>query len=62
MVSITAAGKRELARLRAMVKQLEDEFFAPLDPESRETLHELLMRLAAQNDPRCAFSSTKTPA
>lgn len=62
LVSITAAGKRELSRLRAMIKQLEEEFFAPLDPESRTTLHELLMRLAAHNDPRCAFGSAGLPA
>jgi DNA-binding MarR family transcriptional regulator len=58
VVSITAAGKRELSRLREMVKRLEDEFLAPLDPESRKTLHELLLRLAAHNDPRCAFGSS----
>ena len=57
VVSITSAGKRELSRLREIVKRLEDEFFAPLDPESRKTFHELLLRLAAQNDPRCAFSA-----
>lgn len=57
VVSITAAGKRQLSRLREMTRQLDDEFLAPLDPESRETLHELLMRLAAHNDARCAFSS-----
>jgi DNA-binding MarR family transcriptional regulator len=58
IVSITATGKRELARLRELVTQLEDEFLAPLDPKSRKLLHELLVRLAAQNDPRCAFSAT----
>ena len=62
VVSITAAGKRELSRLRAMVKQLEEEFFAPLDPASRKALHELLMRLAAHNDPRCAFGSAGLPS
>jgi DNA-binding MarR family transcriptional regulator len=62
LVSVTAAGKRELSRLRGMVKQLEDEFLAPLDAESRKTLHELLMRLAAHNDPRCAFASAGTPS
>src|SRR5215472_5839878 len=36
VVSITDAGKHELSRLRAMVKRLEDEFFAPLDDESRK--------------------------
>ena len=57
VVSITAAGRDELSRIRALVKQVEDEFFTPLDPESRKTLHELLLRLCAQNDPSCAFSS-----
>ncbi|MGD1050509.1 MAG: MarR family winged helix-turn-helix transcriptional regulator [Solirubrobacteraceae bacterium] len=53
LVNITAAGKTELARLRGLVKRLEDEFFAPLDDDRRRTLHELLLALAAQNDPRC---------
>jgi DNA-binding MarR family transcriptional regulator len=62
VVSITATGKRELSRLRDMVRRLEDELLAPLDPESRKTLHELLLRLAAYNDPRCAFSSAGAPS
>jgi DNA-binding MarR family transcriptional regulator len=53
LVSITAAGKTELARLRVLVKRLEDDFFAPLDDEGRRTLHDLLLALAEQNDPRC---------
>lgn len=55
LVSITADGKRKLSTLRAIVKELEDEFLAPLDTGERKTLHELLLRLAAENDPRCAF-------
>ena len=55
VVSITAEGKRKLARLRTIVKDLEDEFLAPLDAEERKALHGLLLRLAAENDPRCAF-------
>jgi DNA-binding MarR family transcriptional regulator len=62
VVSVTVAGKRELARLRETVKQLEDEFFAPLDPESRKAFHELLLQLAAHNDPRCAFATEARPA
>ena len=61
VVSITTAGKRQLSRLRAMVKELEEEFFAPLDADTRKVFHELLMQLAAHNDPHCAFGS-KTPA
>jgi DNA-binding MarR family transcriptional regulator len=61
VVSITADGKHELSRLRDMVQELEDEFFAPLDPEARKVFHEQLLRLAAQNDPRCAFSPENGP-
>lgn len=59
VVSITDAGKVELSRLREMVTRIEDEFLAALDPEDRKTLHELLLRLAVHNDPRCAFGSTQ---
>jgi DNA-binding MarR family transcriptional regulator len=53
VVTITATGRRELSRLRAIVKRIEDEFFAPLDADARATLHPLLVALAAQNAPRC---------
>jgi DNA-binding MarR family transcriptional regulator len=53
VVSITEAGAGELTRLRTIVRRLEDEFFAPLDAESRAALHPMLVALAAQNDPRC---------
>jgi DNA-binding MarR family transcriptional regulator len=56
VVSITADGKRELGRLRGLIKRLEEEFFAPLDAESRKNLHELLVRLVSEIDPRCAFA------
>jgi MarR family transcriptional regulator, lower aerobic nicotinate degradation pathway regulator len=55
VVSITPAGKRELGRIRTLIKQLEEEFFAPLSPENRRAFHELLMQLAMQNDPLCSF-------
>jgi DNA-binding MarR family transcriptional regulator len=57
VVNITADGKRELSRLRAMVKELETEFFAPLDAEARERLHEVLLQLACYHDPHCALKS-----
>jgi MarR family transcriptional regulator, lower aerobic nicotinate degradation pathway regulator len=62
LVSITADGKRELGRLRSLMKGLEEEFFAPLDAESRKTLHDLLLHLASELDPRCAFAAVKPPA
>jgi DNA-binding MarR family transcriptional regulator len=62
VVSITATGRHELERLRVVVKRLEDEFFAPLGQDSRETLHDLLLALAAQNDPGCCpYESSGEP-
>jgi DNA-binding MarR family transcriptional regulator len=53
VVSITPAGKRELGKIRALVGKVEEDFFAPLDERDRKAFHELLLRLAAQNDPSC---------
>jgi DNA-binding MarR family transcriptional regulator len=53
VVSITEPGRLELGRLREVLHELEDEFFAPLDAASRATLYPLLVALAEQNDPRC---------
>jgi DNA-binding MarR family transcriptional regulator len=52
LVSLTPAGRRQLAALRKMVKRIEDEFLAPLDEEERTQLHDLLLRLAAHRDSR----------
>ena len=61
VVSITAAGKLEHARLRELTKQVEAEFLAPLDPKSRELFHQVLLTLAAHHDPRCVFDLPETP-
>jgi DNA-binding MarR family transcriptional regulator len=53
VVSITPAGKRELTRARGIVRRLEDRYLAPLDDAQRATLYDLLVELAAHNDPGC---------
>lgn len=53
VVSITTSGREALTRMRAIVNEVEDDFFGPLDHDHRETLHQTLVALAERNDPRC---------
>ncbi len=53
LVSMTSAGKKTLGQLRAIAKQVEQEFLAPLDAHERQSLHALLLELVAHHDPRC---------
>jgi len=53
IVRITADGEKTLRRLRALSKQVEDEFLSPLSDQERADLHALLYRLAEKHDPRC---------
>ncbi len=52
LVTLTPEGKRALKQLRSVVRRVDDEFFAPLDAEQRETLHALLLVLASHHEPR----------
>jgi DNA-binding MarR family transcriptional regulator len=54
IVRLTPAGKRALAKLRALARQLDDDFLASLDEDERARLHALLLRLAQQHLPHCA--------
>jgi len=52
LVSLTAAGKRQLGRFRTIINGVEDEFLAPLDADRRAALHALLLTLAENTDTR----------
>lgn len=55
LVTMTPEGKKTLARLRTIVTRVDDEFLAPLDPDERAMLHQLLLKLAASHDERYAL-------
>jgi DNA-binding MarR family transcriptional regulator len=61
LVSLTPDGKGALAKLRAVVTRMEDEFFAPLDAAQRETLHTLLLELASHHDVRLSMKGRAKP-
>jgi DNA-binding MarR family transcriptional regulator len=50
MVSLTAAGRRRLAKLRTVMRAVEDEVLGPLDAKSRATLRELLLELGRREE------------
>ncbi len=52
VVTLKPEGEARLHELRALAKEIEDEFLAPLDKAERQQLHELLQKLAQYHDPR----------
>jgi DNA-binding MarR family transcriptional regulator len=54
LVRLTPDGRRTLRRLRALARQIEDDFLTPLSDKDRANLHTLLLRLAEKHEPRCA--------
>jgi DNA-binding MarR family transcriptional regulator len=54
IVRLTPDGRRMLRRLRALARQIENDFLAPLSKQERANLHALLLRLAERHEPRCA--------
>jgi MarR family transcriptional regulator, lower aerobic nicotinate degradation pathway regulator len=54
LVRLTSDGRRTLRRLRALARQIEDDFLTPLSDKDRANLHTLLLRLAEKHEPRCA--------
>src|SRR5215831_8296909 len=59
LVSLTPAGKRQLARLRTIVQGIEDEFLAPLDESTRAALHATLLTLAENTDSRFVLDAVE---
>jgi DNA-binding MarR family transcriptional regulator len=55
MVTLTSAGRQQLASFRKLVQKLEDEFLGPLDEDERIALHDLLLRIAVERDERFAI-------
>ncbi len=60
MVSLSDAGRRQLAEFRNLVRRLEDEFLAPLDEADRAELHALLLRIAVHRDARFAIAAGRS--
>src|SRR5438093_11277341 len=54
LVRLTPEGKKALRRVRALAKEIEDDFLSPLSEKERATLHGLLLQLAEKHEPRCA--------
>ncbi len=54
-VTITAAGRKTLERLRALSLEIEDDFLAPLSASERTELHGLLLRIASAHLPNCPY-------
>jgi MarR family transcriptional regulator, lower aerobic nicotinate degradation pathway regulator len=52
VVKLTPEGRAVLTELRAISKSVEKEFFSSLDMIERRTLHGLLLKVAADIDPR----------
>ncbi|HEX5596974.1 MAG TPA: MarR family transcriptional regulator [Micromonosporaceae bacterium] len=52
IITLTAAGKRQLRRLEKRLAETQDELLAPLSPEERQRLTELLSRLLDHHNRR----------
>ncbi|MGX7674022.1 MarR family winged helix-turn-helix transcriptional regulator [Plantactinospora sp. DSM 117369] len=56
IISLTATGKRQLRRLEKRLAECQDELLAPLSPEERARLTELLSRLLGHHDRRTGIA------
>jgi DNA-binding MarR family transcriptional regulator len=58
IVRLTPEGKQALRKVRALARQIDDDFLAPLSDKERAQLHALLLRLAETHEPRCALPTS----
>jgi DNA-binding MarR family transcriptional regulator len=58
MVSLTAAGRRRLAKLRTVLREVEDEILEPLDAKDRAALRELLLEIGRHDEPDVLVEAT----
>jgi DNA-binding MarR family transcriptional regulator len=58
VVQMTPAGRKTLARLRALSDRIEEEFLAPLNERERKLLHTLLLELAEEHLPACKATTS----
>jgi DNA-binding MarR family transcriptional regulator len=61
-VTLTAEGSKQLARLREIVRRIEDDFLSPLEPESRDALYGLLLQVARHHDARFSRPTERAAA
>jgi DNA-binding MarR family transcriptional regulator len=59
VVTLKPEGEARLLEFRAVSKQVEDDFLAPLGKAERQQLHELLLKLAEYHDPRYKANGAK---
>jgi DNA-binding MarR family transcriptional regulator len=57
IVTLTPAGRSQLARFRTIISSLEREFLGPLDDKERAGLLEVLLQIARHHDPHFAQGS-----
>ena len=62
VVLVTAKGKKMLAKMRALARELDEAFLAPLDAAQRAQLQELLLILAQEHVPNCRITGATLDA
>lgn len=60
IITLTAAGRRQLRRLEKRLAETQDELLAPLSPEERQRLTELLTRLLHHHTGRTGTGDADT--